>query len=1105
MTANPTEPQPILSVEPDTSTQIEGLEALRSLAEIQQPELTVQGHAEISQSRRVLQRHAAKFVSFGAIGGGIFVVGLALQAALTSGAHMPSFISYLIQTFLSVEASFLLNRWITWRRVETSFWPALGRFNVQKVITVTVNVLLYAGLLKLGMNYLLDNILLTAVFTLVNYVGADRFVFLQRGIETPAVAVAANVPARLSANAPVRRLTPRPQAFLRDQPAVSVVIPCRGNETTIRAAVDSILGQDYSQLRELVLVGSPGDTTWRALEGVRDPRLVVLETETPPGIRDANFKRDFGICQTSGDLISLIDSDMVIPPNWLSDAVQLLIESESDCVAGVMRSIHDDFWGRFVDRNRLGAKTPRANGSYLVTAENFGAGAKPPITADILFTREMYERCPIDSSWSHGSLEDYEWFWRVVNSGHQVLVSDQLYGWHHHRSGLKKLAAEYRRSARGCAFFIRAHGTSPFARRRLVQSIALPSLVLLVLLALVAAALTGHGLVAMATLMTAMVVAGLLLSGLEFARTRTMESLLYPVPALLLGVNYTASLSAHLIGKTVMNTGSATYVEVSTPISTVRDPGRRVSRLLRPLTLILILQAGLSASLIWINTAFNDEGEYLWAGHLEIAHWLHGKQLPDLLTHTLSGSPIIYPPLGAMADAVGGLAAARMLSMIFMLMTTVLLYSVAKRLLGRNAAVFASALWAISEPTVRLGAYATYDALSIFLTALAVWLAMRAANSPRRAEYVAAAAVVLALANADAYSGVVIDPAVILFVFFAWMPIMGTRRAVYCAGWMVGALLVAFTAVMTISGSWQGILFSIFLRGSTGGFTYQASTFAFILKNIWGYSGLYLVLVPIGLFLVFRFERGAARWMLLTAAVAVLIVPIAQIHDMTTMSLDKHLAYGVWFAVLVCGYGCQKMIRTLPSAPRIVMILCSVFALAYPVSNSWQAAFYKQLGWSNTTAFNRAFDPVVESVSGEIDASTQSYVARYYSKQGYNWNRWNEKGLPASFPGVPVQQQTSRYASLLRQENYGAVALFYTTTIRDFPATEAISSQGSIARERILSLLAAGNSSPSPSNQGLASLTLALEGDPSYRLVSVGPYNSSTTTGAFAIWEKVSK
>lgn len=142
-------------------------------------------HASQKWTDDLLRQHGSKFASFSLVGGGIFVGGLLLQAALTSGLGVPSFISYMVQAIVSVESSFLLNYWITWRNVDTSFWPALVRFNAQKVVTISINLLAYAGLTKVGVNYLLANILLTVVFTIVNYAGADRFVFLGRGRPTP--------------------------------------------------------------------------------------------------------------------------------------------------------------------------------------------------------------------------------------------------------------------------------------------------------------------------------------------------------------------------------------------------------------------------------------------------------------------------------------------------------------------------------------------------------------------------------------------------------------------------------------------------------------------------------------------------------------------------------------------------------------------------------------------------------------------------------------------------------------------------------------------------------------------------------------------------------
>ena len=62
-------------------------------------------HASQSRGDELLRRHGNRFASFSAIGGGIFVAGLLIQAVLTSGLHVSSIASYLLQAVVSVEAS----------------------------------------------------------------------------------------------------------------------------------------------------------------------------------------------------------------------------------------------------------------------------------------------------------------------------------------------------------------------------------------------------------------------------------------------------------------------------------------------------------------------------------------------------------------------------------------------------------------------------------------------------------------------------------------------------------------------------------------------------------------------------------------------------------------------------------------------------------------------------------------------------------------------------------------------------------------------------------------------------------------------------------------
>ena len=174
-----------------------------------------------------------------------------------------------------------------------------------------------------------------------------------------------------------------------------------------------------------------------------------------------------------------------------------------------------------------------------------------------------------------------------------------------------------------------------------------------------------------------------------------------------------------------------------------QQPLRAWRRVLHPVTAICAVQAALSLTLIWSNTAFEDEAQFLWVGRLLIAHWVNGTAWPSAFADgNFSGSPLIYPPLGALANSITGLAGARILSLAFMLCATILLYLTASRLFGRTEALFATVLWAICEPVIRL-AFATYDALSILLTVLAVWVIVQVGRRRGRIALVAIAALSL--------------------------------------------------------------------------------------------------------------------------------------------------------------------------------------------------------------------------------------------------------------------------------------------------------------------------------------------------------------------------
>ena len=523
-----------------------------------------------------------------------------------------------------------------------------------------------------------------------------------------------------------------------------------------------------------------------------------------------------------------------------------------------------------------------------------------------------------------------------------------------------------------------------------------------------------------------------------------------------------------------------------------RPPGRPWRRVLHPVIAVCVVQAILSMTLVWSNTAFGDEADYLMIGRLEWAHWLHGTSWPSAYAdQILSGSPVIYPPLGALADSIGGLAGARILSLGFMLGATILLYLTASGLIGRRGAVAATALWALTEPALRL-AFATYDPLSVLLTALSAWLAVHA---DRRRRIIPAAAGALALASATAYSGIVIVPVVIAFAFLVWLSRTSARQASFCAILLSVVTAAFFCLLMTASHSWAGIIFTVLDRS---GSDHQSTLL--VVNDIWGYSGLMIGLATIGVITSIATESWQRAVLLSFLGCAAFVVPAAQLHEETGWSLDKHLAYGIWFGAIAAGYACDKLIRRLPKVSRQLGAVCCVIALAYPAANSWRSAWNVYHQWADAHSFITAFSPVVARSHGLIYASGQDHIAEYYTPQGRDWTRWSTV-LSLRPMNIPHSTWSRYYLAQLRRDNYGVIALFYATTFASAPEINGallLPQNHSNTNQKLLGL--AGENAGEP---GLPTLTQVLENDRDYQLVSTGEYNSSHANGIYAIWRKV--
>jgi hypothetical protein len=320
-----------------------------------------------------------------------------------------------------------------------------------------------------------------------------------------------------------------------------------------------------------------------------------------------------------------------------------------------------------------------------------------------------------------------------------------------------------------------------------------------------------------------------------------------------------------------------------------------------PLAVVLAIQAALSLRLVWSATAFLDEGEYLTVGRLELAHLLHHAPMPNVATY-LSGSPVVYPPLAAIADDIGGLAGARLLSLVFMLIATTALHGVTRRLLSsRPAAFYAAALFAWLGTAEFLGAFATYDAMALMLLAVATWLGVRAIDADYWLRYglLAAGGLSIALADAAKYASTLFNPVVIGVVLLAAWRADGRRTALDAAGAMLLAAAVPLTVGYDVGGSSYGAgITSTTLTRSQG-----VASVRSVLNVSTNATGIVAVLAVLGAIVIIVRRPGWTTVLLAcTLAGAEFLAPAEQARIHTLTSLFKHVGYGAWFACVIGGF-----------------------------------------------------------------------------------------------------------------------------------------------------------------------------------------------------------
>ncbi|WP_430645811.1 glycosyltransferase family 2 protein [Agromyces sp. GXS1127] len=216
---------------------------------------------------------------------------------------------------------------------------------------------------------------------------------------------------------------------------VSYVMPVLNDASHVRAAVGSILAQEYDgPVEVLIALGPSIDGTNELVEDLasRDARVRVLENEagsTPAGL-------NLGIRAAVHPVVVRVDSHSMLPVDYTRLAVETLVRTGADNVGGIMDARGETPFERAV---ALAYTTPVGLGG---SAFHVGGHEGPAETVYLgVFRKSALERVGLfDETIKRG--QDWELNRRLRQTGGTVWFTPELAVTYRPRSSMERLARQ---------------------------------------------------------------------------------------------------------------------------------------------------------------------------------------------------------------------------------------------------------------------------------------------------------------------------------------------------------------------------------------------------------------------------------------------------------------------------------------------------------------------------------------------------------------------------------------------------------------------------------------------------------------------------------------
>jgi glycosyltransferase involved in cell wall biosynthesis len=232
---------------------------------------------------------------------------------------------------------------------------------------------------------------------------------------------------------------------MNDLPLVSVVVPTHNRSALLADCLGSLLALKHPTDRyEIIVVdaASTDDTPERARALSASCAAPVVRYLRAPS-SDANSARNAGLAAARGDLIALIDDDVLVPPGWLSALADGAIQwAEADCLGGPVRPIFE-------------RRPPRTCPAHDLAGVRFDEGPASKQVPELWGPNMAVRRRALDCTGPFRVglpfVQEWEWQQRLLRAGGRLVYLPQAWLWHRRRDADLRIGSMVRE------FFVRGY------------------------------------------------------------------------------------------------------------------------------------------------------------------------------------------------------------------------------------------------------------------------------------------------------------------------------------------------------------------------------------------------------------------------------------------------------------------------------------------------------------------------------------------------------------------------------------------------------------------------------------------------------------------------